>query len=283
MQKSKILLTGGTGFIGKNILRLLGNKYEFFAPNRIELNVIDKYSVDKYLSNNEFDVLIHCAILTPNRNENDKVEDILDYTMRGLFNLNTHEKEFKKMIYIGSGAEYDKSNDIIEVKESDIGKVIPKDSYGYAKYILNQIAINSKNLYNLRIFGCYGQEEQERRLIRSVVTDIMQGKEIEMHQDCYFSYVLVDDLVKVIDWIINNKPKYHEYNICNSQKYKLTELVKIIKQQLNSNIKVNIAKKGLNKEYSGCNKRLLKEMSSFKFTSIEEGIKQEINWIRSIM
>lgn len=278
----KILLTGGSGFIGKNIIRILGQKYNIVAPNRSELNIVDQNSVDEYLKNNKFDVVIHCAILNPSKNANDKAEDILDYTMRGLFNLKKHERELKKIIYIGSGAEFDKSSDIVDVTESDIGTIIPKDSYGYAKYILNQIANTSENIYNLRIFGCYGQGEQERRLIRSVITNILENKNIQINQDCYFSYILVDDLVKLIDWFLINTPKYHDYNICNPQKYKLLEIVKIVRAELNSNADIVIAKSGLNKEYSGCCSRLLKEIPNFEFTPIEKGIKQEIDWIKEI-
>ena len=145
----KLLLTGGTGFIGKNVLRLLSDKYEICAPSRAELNVIDQKSVDKYLEDKKFDVVLHCAILTPGRNPNDKEEDILDYTMRGLLNLKKHEDEFEKIIYIGSGAEFDKSIDIVCAKEEDLGRIIPQDAYGYAKYILTQIARSSKNIYRI--------------------------------------------------------------------------------------------------------------------------------------
>ena len=189
MENKKVLLTGGSGFIGKNILKILGAKYKIFAPARSELNVSDQNSVNNFLSDKNFDVVIHCAIPTPWRNDIDNDGDILDYTMRGLLNLKVHEHRFDKIIYIGSGAEFDKSDDIINAKEIDIGKRIPKDAYGYAKYILNQIANNSKNIYNLRIFGCYGIEEHEFRLIRSLVEEYFNKGSMTIRRDCVFSYV----------------------------------------------------------------------------------------------
>lgn len=281
MQNKKILLTGGTGFIGKNILKLLGGKYEIFSPSRKELNISDQQSVDNYLSDKKFDIVIHCAIPTPWRNDIDKDTDILDYTMRGLFNLKFHEKEFEKIIYVGSGAEFDKSEDIVDAKETDIGKRIPKDAYGYAKYILNQIANSSCNIYNLRIFGCYGEEEHEFRLIRSLVEEYLTKSTMTIRQDCVFSYVLVDDLICIMDWVINNNPKYHEYNVCNPKKYKLSELAKIIAIQLNAKVETVIKKDGFNKEYSGNCSRLLNELKDFEFTPIEDGIKQEIKWLKN--
>lgn len=280
--KKKLLLTGGTGFIGKNILRLLSGKYEISTPRRAELNIIDQNFVDNYLKDKKFDIVLHCAILTPGRNPDDKEEDILDYTMRGLLNLKKHEDEFEKIIYIGSGAEFDKSRDIMNAKETDLGNIIPKDAYGYAKYILTQIARNSKNIYNLRIFGCYGENEQERRFIRSAITDCLNNKPVTIKQDCAFSYILVDDLIKVIDLVINSNPEYKDYNVCDGNCYKLSELAKIVSDKMNNKNGIVIQNEGLNKEYTGDNSRLVSEFKELKFTGIENGIEKEINWLKDL-
>lgn len=280
--KKKILLTGGTGFIGRNIIRCLFSKYDITAPKRSELNVTDKESVDNYLKDRTFDILLHCAILTPGRNANDREDDILDYTMRGLLNFKEHENEFEKIIYIGSGAEFDKSYDIVNVKETDLGRRIPKDPYGYGKYILTQIARNSKNIYNLRIFGCYGPQEQERRFIRSAVTDCINNRPVTIRQNCIFSYIFVEDLIKAVDWLINNEAQYHDYNICDTNSYSLEDLARIISAQMNNQNGIQILKEGLNNEYTGDNSRFITEVKDFKFTPIEQGIKQEIEWVRSI-
>jgi GDP-L-fucose synthase len=58
----KILLTGGTGFIGRNILPLLKKYYNVVAPARSELDLMNKSNIDNYLSANSFDILIHAAL-----------------------------------------------------------------------------------------------------------------------------------------------------------------------------------------------------------------------------
>lgn len=278
--KKSILLTGGSGFIGRNIIEQLGDKYTIFAPKRSELNIIDKNNVDEYLSDKKFDVVIHCAILTPGRKEQDKEEDILDYTMRGLLNLKAYEDKFEKIIYIGSGAEFDKSEDIISVSEDDIGLKIPKDSYGYAKYILNQIARNSKNIYNLRIFGCYGPYEQERRLIKSVITYCLNNEQVILNANCRFSYVFVRDLIKVIDKVIQSTPKFHDYNISDGNIYEIKDIAKTIMKKLGNDIEMKISNSKYNNEYSCSNKRLINEFPDIKFTDIVNGIDMEIESIK---
>ena len=58
----KILLTGGSGFIGRNILEShLSEKHEIQAPKSFELNLLDSLSVDEYFKGKEFDVVLHSA------------------------------------------------------------------------------------------------------------------------------------------------------------------------------------------------------------------------------
>lgn len=45
----KILLTGGNGFIGKNLYEILSKEYRIYKPNRKELNLLDSENVQEYL------------------------------------------------------------------------------------------------------------------------------------------------------------------------------------------------------------------------------------------
>lgn len=278
MQKKKILLTGGTGFIGRNIFPILQSKYEIKSPRRNELNINDENSVDEYLSENNFDILIHCANITPGKNPVDKVENMLEYTIKAFLNFQKHSDKFEKMFYLGSGAEYDKRNDIISIKETDIGNSIPVDAYGLAKYVINQIARGSKNIYNLRIFGCYGPTDAKTKFIRDCIDCCLEHRPITIRQNCYFDYMYVEDLAGIIDKMINSELKHHDYNICTGKKIDLLTIAKIVDRKMQSNLGIEIAKEGLNKEYTANNDRLLNDIGDFVFTSIDEGIQKQIDW-----
>ncbi|MBQ9233378.1 MAG: sugar nucleotide-binding protein, partial [Lachnospiraceae bacterium] len=54
----KVLLTGATGFVGKNIYPILSERYDIIAPKRDELNILDLSEVRDYLASYKFDVVI---------------------------------------------------------------------------------------------------------------------------------------------------------------------------------------------------------------------------------
>lgn len=278
MKKKKILLTGGTGFIGGNILPILQKKYEVKFPRRNELNINDESSVDEYLSNNKFDILIHSANITPGKNSADKMENMLEYTIKAFLNFQKHSDKFEKIFYFGSGAEYDKRKDIVLIKETDIGNSIPVDPYGLAKYVINQIARGSKNIYNLRIFGCYGPTDAKTKFIRDCIDCCLEHKPITIRQNCYFDYMYVEDLARIIDKMINSELKYHDYNICTGKRIDLLTIAKIIDKKMQNNQGIKIGQEGLNKEYTANNARLLSDIGAFDYTCIEDGIQKQIDW-----
>ena len=57
----KVLLIGGSGFIGRNILEYFrdSDKYSIVAPSSKELNILDEDKVTKYLQDNYFDIVLN--------------------------------------------------------------------------------------------------------------------------------------------------------------------------------------------------------------------------------
>ena len=49
---------------------------------------------------------------------------MIEKDLRMFLNLEKNKDKFGKMFYFGSGAEYDKTKPIVQVKETDIGKSI---------------------------------------------------------------------------------------------------------------------------------------------------------------
>lgn len=268
------MITGASGFIGRNLCENLKKKYEVTASGSRELNLLDMSSVENYLKNHSFDVVIHTA--TNNKKRTSSVEyDYLDGNLRMFFNLERCRNYYGRMYYFGSGAEYDMEHYIPNMSEEYFDTYIPKDPYGFSKYVMSKESDALNNIYDLRLFGVYGKYEAwERRFISNAICRALKGKDITIQKNVYFDYLWMDDLSDIMQWFLENEPKYKHYNVCRGERIDLYSLACIVRETLGINCKIVIAQPGWKPEYTGSNERLRKEMGAYSFTSFEESIRE---------
>lgn len=272
----RVLLTGGSGFIGRNVKKYLETVCELYTPKRQELDLLNEEAVRGYLQKHQIDIVIHSANPNPVKNKLDRAENMFEDSIRVFMNLYHAEDCYERMYTLGSGAEYDKSQDIILIKEEQVGRAIPKDSYGLAKYTINQLIERSDKQCNLRIFACYGPTDHESKFITHVIHCCMQNKDITIRQNCYFDYMHVHDLAKILEYFIYHKPRYQVYNVCTGIRYTLEEIAGMVRKQMHTHNEIIILNPGWNKEYTGSNERLLAELKDYQFMSLEDGIQMQI-------
>lgn len=272
-------MTGSTGFVGSNLLPKLKNEFTVFNPNRRELNLFDVNDLKYYLRNNNIDYIVHSASPSPQRQTGDLKENILGDMLSLFASISEMSSICDKVIYFGSGAEYDKSRSIISAKEDEIGAYIPKDDYGFAKYLMNKMTRNSDNIYNFRLFGCFGPRDYPNKFITHAIRSVILDKQISIRKDCYFDYLHVNDLANTVIWGLSHDLKHHDYNVCSGARMKLSEIAQIVITEMNSNQTIRILDdSGFANEYTGSNGRLINEMSKNTFSSIVEGIRSQIAW-----
>lgn len=272
----KVLLTGASGFIGRNLTEAYAGKYELFTPSHTELDLLDTDAVRAYLSLHQFDVVLHTA----NRNTSKESStispyDSLDGNLRMFFNLERCHDLYGKMLYYGSGAEYDRTHMSPSVKEEEFGTFLPTDPYGFSKYIMAKACEASENIYDLCLFGVYGKyEEWEHRFISNAICRVIKGLPITISQNVFFDYLYIDDLAKITEWFIENTPKYHRYNVCSGDRIDLLSLAKLVKEITESTNEIKVAQPGLKKEYTGNNGRMRKEVHQLNLFSRKESIRE---------
>lgn len=268
----KILLTGSSGFIGRNMAERWEGRYELSCPSSGELNLLDQAAVQKYLEKGHFDGIVHCA----NRNEARKAiapYDALDGNLRMFFNLERCRHLYGKMIYFGSGAEYDRRNYIPGMREEYFGSYIPADAYGFSKYIMSKACGKAGSIYDLRLFGVFGKyEEWERRFISNAICRALKGMDITIEKNVYFDYLWVDDLCGIVEWFIDNSPGHRHYNVCRGEKIDLYSLACLVREALGVSCDIVIKEPGWKPEYSGNNERLLREMGGFRFKEMKDAV-----------
>lgn len=271
-----VLLTGGTGFIGRNVKTYISDKCNLYVPSRQELNLFSEDDVKNYIKKNNINIVIHSANPNPLKNSLDKPETMFEDSLRMFMTLYNAHDYYEYMYTIGSGAEYDKSKDIVLVKENEVFDNIPNDSYGFSKYIINKLVYDSNKHCNLRIFACFGPTDHDSKFITHVINCCKKNEPITIKQNCVFDYMHVSDLARILEHFIYNKPRYNSYNICTSHRVELLDIAKEVRRQLNAKVDINILKEGMNKEYTGDNSRLLNELHEFEFIPINKGIELQI-------
>jgi GDP-L-fucose synthase len=113
-----IFITGSNGFIGSHLKEYLASiykDYNLFTPSSKELDLYDENKVDNYILENKIDIIIHLANRGGGRDTLD-MKNITEYNLRIFFNIAKHEKNVKKIISFGSGAEYSKHKPIVEAR-----------------------------------------------------------------------------------------------------------------------------------------------------------------------
>lgn len=278
----KILVTGASGFIGKNICEALEGEYEIYAPAHNELNLLDQEIVLDYLKEGKFDIVIHAAN-TNHVKHPEVIGNVIEQDLRMYSNLTCNTKLYKRMIYFGSGAEYDLNHYVPYMKEDYLGEHIPSDQYGFAKYLAASLTNALQNIYELCLFGVFGKyEEWERRFISNVIYQCMKGAVISIDRHAFYDYLFVDDLISIIRWFIDleHNPCYHRYNVCTGRSIDLYQIAIKIRDMIDKNIVIKLESDEWKNEYSGNNARLLEEIGGFKFEDMSDSIFKMVDYYK---
>ncbi len=278
----KIVITGGTGFIARNLSEQLGTENTILCLSRKQLDLLDAVKVKEYLKNERFDVVIHTATYDVAAVGSTKdPTKVLENNLKMFFNLVRCQDDFGKMIYFGSGAEYSREHWVPKMKEEYFDKYVPTDQYGLSKYIMTKYALLSNNIFNLRLFGMFGKYDDWRtRLIPNVCYLAVMNRPIKISQNKYCDFLYMDDLVKIVSWFIKNKPKYKVYNVCTGKTVAFKTIAEKIVKISGRKAKVDIGSAGLGKEYSGDNSLLIGELNDFTVSSFDKSIKALYEWYK---
>ena len=250
----KVLIVGRNGFIAKSLFEYFSNdnKYSIYSVGSSELDFLNEHDVENYFSNKYFDILIFTAIYGGRRTKEDD-KDIIDKNLQ-LFNSMIKIKDkFKLVFYFGSGASFDRNNNIYNYDNNMLGNTIPKDPYGYSKYLIETKIRKYDNIINLRIFNCFGIYEVHDRMIKANILNYINGNDLIIHQDKYFDFFFIEDLYLLICHYIKNfdKNTKREINCVYDEKLKLSDICEMINNLDDKKVNIKIVNKELGNSYCG--------------------------------
>ncbi|MBS4069272.1 MAG: NAD(P)-dependent oxidoreductase [Sulfurimonas sp.] len=279
----KVLVTGGTGFLGRNLVEYLQCRHELLVPDSNMLNLLDETSVDAFFNQYSIDIVIHAAGKPGHRNSRDP-SGVFYADTRMYLNLMRNRESFDKLIITGSGAVYDIRKSHSKVKEEEWANGMPADEHGFFRYVTAHHMQTSSRIVDLRLFGVFGKyEDYAIRFISNAICKSLFDLPITIKQNRIFDYLYINDLLPVVDHFISYDAIHSEYNVTPDLAISLRELADIVLSVSGKDLPIVTAQEGMGLEYSGDNSRLKQEIPNMQFTNIDNAIAQLYEWYRMNM
>ena len=285
----RILLTGGSGFIGRNMIENASESFSFLAPRHQELDLADEVSVRAWFSHNPVDAVIHSATKPGHRNASDPTSIAITnlHMFSNLFEA-AQKANVSRFIFLGSGCEFDMQNYSPKMEETSLGEHIPTDDTGFSKYICTRIMQGVPGYINVRFFGIFGKyEDYAIRFISNAICKALFDLPITLRQDRRFDYTSASDGVRAIKRFLEvptNRLTYTDYNVTPDESIGLLEIALLVKKVAGKpDLPVIVGETGQGREYSGKNERFMQLFPDFSFTAMEESVQMLYDWYASRM
>lgn len=301
----KVLVTGGAGFIGANLVRKLiekGEKVHILQKKESDLwriesiktklaihetSLNDKEKLRELLNKIKPEVIYHLAAHGAYAQQKD-IDKIIKTNIFGSFNLILASRDIPYRVFIntGSSAEYGIKNR--PMKESDFCK--PVSFYAASKLsatLLGQVFAKryDKPIVTLRPFSVYGPYEDNRRFIPTVINSILRGKKLYLtKRQVRHDYVYVEDAVSayIKTAQLGKKLKGKVINIGTGKEYTNREIVKLIEKISEKKAKIGEkiypARSWDNKHWVADNTFAKKILNWEPKYSLKQGLQEAYNW-----
>ena len=235
----KILISGGSGFIGSNIYNELKNNYKIYLILRKKSNQPKdkKVKILRYKSYNELskklkkievDILIHCATHYIKKHSSKDINNIFNSNI--LFGVillqNLNNMKVKK--FINFSTVWENYNGV---------KGNSYNLYSTSKQIFtNLIDVYSKKnkktkFYNLFMSDTYGKNDKRNKLINVIRKNYKLNKSTKIISKYLFINLLnISDVIEAVKIIIKRKIKTGKYLLVNNKKFLVYKIISKINQ-----------------------------------------------------
>ena len=270
------LVTGGTGFIGSNICKMLvreGHKVLVYDNNSrgnlsrlseikkeiifINGDIRDQKKVFKAIK--RVNAVIHLAYINGTKYFYTKPDLVLDIAVKGMVNILDGCKKYKvKELYIASSSEVYQTPIKVPTDESEMLKIPDihnaRYSYGGGKIISELMGVHyGKKFFNrliiFRPHNVYGSEMGNEHVIPEFISRFKKRKskkyKIQGTGNEIRTFIYIDDFIKGFNLLIKKGKHLNIYNIGTSEKIQIKNLVNKLSKIFNK--KIVLSKSSLQK------------------------------------
>ena len=314
----KIIVTGGLGFIGSNLIKLLIKKNYFvinidkvsYASNFyntrdfsneknykfVKLDINNRSKFKKILNLHKPFAIFNLAAETHVDRSIDGPAEFIRSNIVGVFNLLEVFKEYTKknkkakLVHISTDEVY---GDVLKGRSKETDPYKPSSPYAASKASSDHLVYSYIRTYNLNavITNCsnnYGPHQHPEKLIPKLIYNIINNKPLPLYGKGENSreWIFVDDHCEALLRVFKSGSNGNFYNIgsnINSNNLDIAkQLIDIAKKKikLGKNVKIKFIKDrpGHDIRYALDSKKILKKLRWKSKINLKNGLENTFNW-----
>jgi len=314
----KIIVTGGSGFIGSNLVNYLINKKYFvvnidkltYSSNKYEKNSLSKKNykflkidinnkkkIKSVLNKYKPDCIFNLAAETHVDRSIDSPHQFIYSNILGVFNILEVIKEYNKnnkkikLIHISTDEVY---GDIKSKKSDEKFPYNPSSPYSASKASADHLIRSYIRTYNLPaiISNCcnnYGPFQFPEKLIPKIISNILSNKSLPVYAKGQNSreWIYVNDHCDALYKIYKRGKIGESYNVGSNDNLKNVNIVKIILTifkkkgfKIGKKVKIKFVKDrpGHDFRYSLNSKKIHRKLKWKTRTSLKKGLSLTVDW-----
>ena len=317
MKKKKVILTGGLGFIGSNLVELLIKKNFYvinidkisyssnfynvkdFKKNKnyrfIKCDINNKSKIYKILKKEKPLALFNLAAESHVDRSIDSPYSFIKNNIVGVFNLLEAVKNYYndnkkfKLIHISTDEVY---GDIIKGRTKENYPYRPSSPYAASKASSDHLVYSYYHTYKLPIIitNCsnnYGPKQHPEKLIPKIIYNIINNIDIPIYGDGKNSreWIYVKDHCYALLDVLKKGKIGEFYNIGSNENInnidickKLFKVFKEFNLKSKSKIKFINDRPGHDRRYALNSNKIIKELKWKRKIKIDEGLNQTVKW-----
>ena len=225
--KKTILITGSSGFIGKNLIKKIPKYSTTIEKNGEKIDLRDK---EKVLKLKRVNTVIHLAGKTPYSKKLSNNE-IFEHNILGTLNILEYciSKKVEKLIFVSSYIYGHSKNNPINEKHI----VQPHNTYAKSKYLAEELCKFYAKKFGIKViilrpFNLFGNLQKKGFLISNIIEAIKNNSSISItNKNNKRDYLHIDDFIDVILKMIDFDCKLEIFNIGSGESYSFEKIIQL--------------------------------------------------------